>query len=223
MSSETNRWDNYLDLLKLDDARLSELADSLPRPTDEEASARTWRRVRVPGQVWIPADIRDPTGSLGNYRVYPVDISTGGLSFLHGTFVHQSCPCRATLRLPDGEQVFVEGKVVRCEHVRGRAHLISIRFDRLFDMGLLFPDVDSNPGRGTSVVAQSPLAAGAPNSLAEKATDSAAQNASEGFHLGVELKLLATRLDDVHTIAQRLRVLGLSAEKLVDREAKASL
>ncbi len=74
--------------------------------------------------------IEHPGGSVASCRVRPRSISATGIAFLHTSFIHADTPCTIHLRLVDGEQVAVSGRVVRCRCVRGTMHDVGMRFDR---------------------------------------------------------------------------------------------
>jgi hypothetical protein len=135
------RWETYADPLKLSGHSMLDLLAvraKAPRPRDE-SDRRLWRRLRVAGRLWVPAEIRGPTGAASLVRVYPIDISCGGMSFFMGMFVHRDSECVITLQLSDDEMLSVAGRVVRCELTSGRAHEVAIRFDAPFDMALVQP------------------------------------------------------------------------------------
>lgn len=57
------------------------------------------------------------------------NISRGGVSILHSSFVHLKSPCEITLNVAGGKKQDIPGKVVRCNHLEGRVHEIGIAFD----------------------------------------------------------------------------------------------
>lgn len=76
------------------------------------------------------------------YHVVPVDLSDHGLGFLHGTFLYPGSPCNVDLVTHDGERIQVDGRVVECRHIRGRIHLIGVRFLESIDVEL-FIEMDA--------------------------------------------------------------------------------
>ncbi len=68
----------------------------------------------------------------GNKVTLPVatrNISRGGISILHSSFIHNGTPVEVALQLPGGAVISSTGKVVRCSHLTGRVHEIGIKFD----------------------------------------------------------------------------------------------
>ncbi|MBL4697908.1 MAG: response regulator [Phycisphaerales bacterium] len=57
------------------------------------------------------------------------NISRGGMSILHTSFVHLKSPCEVTLKLPGGNSQIIPGKIVRCNHLQGRIHEVGIAFN----------------------------------------------------------------------------------------------
>lgn len=67
----------------------------------------------------------------GNRVTLPVatrNISRGGISILHSSFVHPGTQCEIILNIPGGSIQSVMGTVRRCSHLSGRVHEIGIQF-----------------------------------------------------------------------------------------------
>jgi hypothetical protein len=161
------RWKDFVDTLLLTDQDFFELSElrrrgertgrgRLRTPVEAEGP-REYQRVRIQGTLWIPAEIREPSGSIHQIKVYPVDICSGGMCFFADRFMHQDTMCDLTFQLPDGEVVMVMATTVRCRYIRGRAHEVGVSFDTPFDMGVLNDEV---PAKNISP-------AGAPGVLSE--------------------------------------------------------
>ena len=78
--------------------------------------------------------LADPDSGLAHYRIYPVNISRGGLSFLHGTFTYPGTPCTVLLKTTDGKEVVTSGVTIRCRCLDGRVHEVAVEFDTLVDV-----------------------------------------------------------------------------------------
>jgi hypothetical protein len=94
--------------------------------------------------MWIPAELREPGGGVTRLRVYPVNLSMKGACVIADRFVHTGVVCVITLQVAEGEAVAVQGKIVRCEMLQGRAHELGIEFDAGFDLGLILSDIASS-------------------------------------------------------------------------------
>ncbi len=68
------------------------------------------------------------------YRMMPSDISSTGISLVHGAFVYPGTPCIVTLTAIDGESTKIPGKVVRCRLITGRAHELGTKFSNAIDL-----------------------------------------------------------------------------------------
>lgn len=69
--------------------------------------------------------------SSGNRVTLPVatrNISRGGISILHSSFIHPGTQCEIVLKIPGGTTQSITGTVRRCGHVSGRVHEIGIQF-----------------------------------------------------------------------------------------------
>ena len=94
---------------------------------------RAHRRLRYRGRP-VTIVLRQPGGSVDSFAVKPHNLGPGGLSFLHGTFVHTRSVCEITLRTVDQRDVAVPGRVVRCRLIRGRVHEVGVAFYRPIDV-----------------------------------------------------------------------------------------
>lgn len=72
--------------------------------------------------------IRQPDGQSTVVRVACRNLSRGGISVLHSSFVHPGSRCALVLQHKLDGMVVVEGEVMRCQHRRGLIHELGIRF-----------------------------------------------------------------------------------------------
>ncbi|MEW6199396.1 MAG: hypothetical protein AB1601_12135 [Planctomycetota bacterium] len=159
---------------------------------------RAYRRRRYRGRP-VTIVLRQPGGSVGSLAVKPHDLGPGGLSFLHGTFVHTRSVCEVTLRTVDQRDVAVAGRVVRCRLIRGRVHEVGVAFYRPIDVRRFVPETGGSES--------DPTAHAAPPRFS-------------GRVLCVDVAA------DPHELAELLRVmageLGIDLEITHDREAAAA-
>ncbi|MBC7771854.1 MAG: PilZ domain-containing protein, partial [Pyrinomonadaceae bacterium] len=137
----TNRWESYSDPLKLDQPQFDSLVQGRVKGSSppDAGARRTWKRLRIAGRLWAPAEMQGPSGFLVQTRVYPIDISVGGMAFYTGMFVHNGTMFSLTLQMSDGIAVVVKGTCVRCGFVKGRVHEVGLQFTENFDMTLVMP------------------------------------------------------------------------------------
>lgn len=57
------------------------------------------------------------------------NLSSGGIGFLHGSFIHKGSKCLVVLIANNGEVLQVPGSIVMCRHVEGLVHEIGVQFD----------------------------------------------------------------------------------------------
>jgi CheY-like chemotaxis protein/HPt (histidine-containing phosphotransfer) domain-containing protein len=132
MESNDLRKTGYVDSLRMS-AR--EHADILNELDAHQAQAldddrRHEQRLRFSQQALLFVQIRHPGGTAGNYLVRTRNLSRTGIGFLHGSFVYTGTACTVALRSVDKAVVAVEGRVVRCNHVRGHVHEVGVHFDK---------------------------------------------------------------------------------------------
>lgn len=77
----------------------------------------------------VDLTIQHANGGKVTIPVATRNISRGGISILHASFVHLKSPCDITLKVSGGKKMVIPGKVVRCNHLEGRVHEIGIKFD----------------------------------------------------------------------------------------------
>ena len=133
-----------IDTLRQDEANLQEL---LANPGDCASSPSTKRkhtRWSMQNQKAV-VTIVDESGATKNLVVAPRNLSTGGVSFLHGGFLHIGSRCAVTMRTLKGQATPVKGTVMRCSHRKGRVHEIGVKFDEQIDPRRFFIDSGESP------------------------------------------------------------------------------
>lgn len=125
-----------IETLKLSDRDKSRLIQAVDAQSAQQAADidldRRNLRVSYAGQnVLITLENNGQTVS---YSVVPRNISRGGLAFVHGRFVYPDTPCHVALPRTDGTMQHVDGSVVRCRHVAGIVHEVSLRFEKQVDL-----------------------------------------------------------------------------------------
>lgn len=76
----------------------------------------------------------NPAGPAVRYSVVPRNLSRGGMAFVHGRFVYPDTPCQVCLPAATGRDCPLEGRVVRCRHIGGIVHEVSVCFDKPIDL-----------------------------------------------------------------------------------------
>ncbi len=128
----------YEDLLRdLDDA----CASARPRPDGR----RTQRLAFQIADVGL--SIEHAHGNAAHFLVYGRNISSRGISVLHGGYLHVGTTCHVSLERLCGDRMSVAGEVRYCRLVTGACHEIGIRFAREIDPGMLVGVGDAAAGR----------------------------------------------------------------------------
>ncbi|MCC6427023.1 MAG: response regulator [Phycisphaerales bacterium] len=115
--------------VRLDLAKLNALLDELDRRDMQNANANR-QYVRWPFRhLHIPLTIAHLGGSRATIRVACRNISCGGISVLHSSYLYPGSRVELTLPHAGGSQVPVKGILARCSHLSGVIHEIGIKFD----------------------------------------------------------------------------------------------
>ena len=69
-------------------------------------------------------------GGTSDLLVSSRNLSSGGIGFLHGAFMHMGSKCLVVLVAKNSDVVQLRGAVVMCRHVEGLVHEIGVQFDR---------------------------------------------------------------------------------------------
>lgn len=96
----------------------------------------------------VRVDIHQPGGVPTSLRYACRNLSGSGIALLHSSYIHTGTACTVYLPRPTGEMVAVEGKVVRCRHVRGNVHECGVKFKNQIKLAD-FLDIDPFMGRFT--------------------------------------------------------------------------
>lgn len=127
--SETATQNRTLRTIRLSDEQINALLDNLGSTNDKESQKRKAQRYRYRVKALVVRMQRPGFPAPVIYQVPAHDISSTGLSFLHGGYVHVGTRCTAQLITTYGTWDDVSGTVVRCAYVDGTIHDVGVRFD----------------------------------------------------------------------------------------------
>lgn len=127
--------------LRLDQRTLTALMDKLDSARAALPGARR-RYCRLPYRhADIQVTFSHPGGTNSTLILCARDISAGGLSLLHSSYVHKGTVCSVTLDRPGRSKATLAGKVVRCAQLVGLIHEVGIAFNtRVSLRDFLCPD-----------------------------------------------------------------------------------
>ncbi len=119
--------EKVIDSVRLHAQEREALLDALDKSTGGAASSsrRVTRRWRYRNRIVVAIN---QAGSVQSYFVTPRNISTTGVAFVHGGYVHPGSKIAVALRNRDEKLCAHQGRVVRCVHVQGRLHEIGVEF-----------------------------------------------------------------------------------------------
>jgi hypothetical protein len=122
-----------LKLSPSDRIRVLDRLDELERE-DAGRERRTQERFDYRPEAGLTVRIEQPGGSVSTHLVAGRNISTTGLSFLHGGFLHIGTRCTVRLIALNDESFMASGRVSRCRSVHGRVHEVGLKFDRPLEL-----------------------------------------------------------------------------------------
>src|SRR5262245_24476078 len=118
-----------LKLSPSDKLRVLDRLDELERE-DAGRERRSQERFDYRPEDGLTVRIEQPGDSVSTHVVAGRNISTMGLSFLHGGFLHIGTRCTVRLIARNDEIILTPGRVSRCHSVLGRVHEIGLKFDK---------------------------------------------------------------------------------------------
>jgi len=115
--------------LNLSTQALASFLDKLDEPEQSGDGQKNRTFVRWPWRLEaLTIRIEHPGGNSASISVACRNLSRGGISVLHNSYIHPGSQCRVLLPHPKRGLVGVAGLVVRCIHRGGVAHEVGISF-----------------------------------------------------------------------------------------------
>jgi hypothetical protein len=131
---------DQLRLSKAEFKSLMEMLNQAEAGGPKVAQRRKHKRYGLPTGWSITVELHQPGSLPAKFPGVLRDISRGGSSMLYVGFVHAGAAVKFCFRGPeDGLNLFVDGKVVRCRHVKAHIHEIGIRFATDLPIEFLVP------------------------------------------------------------------------------------
>lgn len=90
-------------------------------------------RVEVGSDIIAVVKLLPPEGRPTQFRIRCRNISSSGIGFLHGQFVHENTPCEIILINAQQHGFLLPAKVVRCRFIEKHIHEIGIAFAQPID------------------------------------------------------------------------------------------
>ncbi|MEM1013672.1 MAG: response regulator [Planctomycetota bacterium] len=128
------------------DQQLQSLLDRLDAKDAVDDGRRDRRSARATfRRSGVRITVHHPGGSSTERSVLTRDLSAGGLSFIHGGYLHIDTRCDVELGRYVGGKDSVRGIVQRCDHIAGHWHTVGVKFDRR-----IFPKLYLDPEHADS-------------------------------------------------------------------------
>lgn len=122
------------DTIRLNQREIESLLNVTERPTSSTPGSlrRRMRRWSLNGRRVVLTLAIEPSG-YRNFISSARNLSSSGISVIHGGFVHTGTRCMISLRATDGGVVTANASIVRCRHMQKHLHDLGVRFDQPID------------------------------------------------------------------------------------------
>lgn len=133
MSNRAARPSNRNNTLNLTAEQLGALMDELDEMSEGGSARRNHARLEFRKHA-IEVEVYQPSGGSVTFCVACRNLSRGGMSVVHSSYMHVGTKCRVKVHhKTEGEQ-WLRGEVAQCRHVTGRVHDVGIRFAKEIDV-----------------------------------------------------------------------------------------
>lgn len=136
--------DRLVRTIRLDDEKILQILDELDASSPEPPGVRKQQRFTYRIKALVVHIQQSPQMDPTPYLVPSRNISAGGLSFLHGGFIHTGTRCLVQLITTYGTWTNVVGKVTRCRYLKSNIHEVSIKFDQEVDPSVYCSEAITN-------------------------------------------------------------------------------
>jgi CheY-like chemotaxis protein len=124
---------DYLKSIRMNDASVRALLENMENGAQPvESSKRTEDRSPLHLSD-IPVVVTHPDGAIARFLICIRNISSGGLSFIHGSFLYPGS--KVVVQTPTiwGHVEHLAGRITNCRHVEGQVHEVGVKFDKRWD------------------------------------------------------------------------------------------
>jgi hypothetical protein len=129
LAKPINTSDELIDTLVLSEEQWRKLSEKLAEVDSSHTGQRQHPRVSYRKLAQIAVAIQLPDGQWAKYIVRSRNLSSGGIGFIHGAYVHTDSRCRIIIKNLHGRVVCLEGVVRHCQYLCGTAHDVGVQFD----------------------------------------------------------------------------------------------
>lgn len=133
MATDWSSTEGRNNTLNLSAERLSMLMDELDQMNEGPKIRRHHARLEYRKHA-IEMEVYQFSGGSVGFCVACRNISRGGLSVLHSSYMHIGTKCRVKMRHKTHGDQWLMAEVAQCRHVTGRVHDVGLRFKREIDI-----------------------------------------------------------------------------------------
>lgn len=134
MSKDPINSAGIIDMLCLSEEQWRKLAEQLDQGDEQLKDKRKQPRLPYRKLAQIAVAIKRHGGEWGKYVVRSRDLSSGGIGFIHGAYIHIGTECRVVLKDRRGQVVCLDGVVRQCKLLSGTVHDIGVQFSKPIDL-----------------------------------------------------------------------------------------
>ena len=151
--------DEVVDTLRLSPAQVNALLQHLNDSAGGDTDPGRREHIRyIFENTGAILEVHHPGGTTIAYSLNPRNLSSGGLGFIHGSYLYEGSRCTVTFIKCDGNTLRVNGVICWARHITGRAHDIGLQFDNEIDTDLLICETPRIVGFRTQHPNDKPLA-----------------------------------------------------------------
>lgn len=133
MGTDASRPSGRNNTLNLSADRLSSLMDELDALSEGSNARRNHTRLKFRRHA-IDVEVYQPSGGSVSFCVACRNLSRGGMSVVHSSYMHVGTKCRIKMHHKTQGEQWIVGEVVQCRHVTGRVHDVGLRFGKEIDI-----------------------------------------------------------------------------------------
>jgi CheY-like chemotaxis protein len=125
---------SFMDHLRLSSDQRRKLLGHLDRSPGKQLKKCRRRHPRWEYRALdIAVSVTHPGGGHSRLLVCSRNLSAGGISFLHGGYLHAGSECTVVLMRRDGVAITLAGVIRHCRYLQGTCHEAGIQFDHEID------------------------------------------------------------------------------------------
>lgn len=161
MSSGFSNNDGCTDLLRLSPNELGRLTELAKQAREDSRAApvrvndrRQSRRLHLGNAIRLVCETRRSDNRPVKHMVKCFDVSSTGIGFLHGAYVHPDTAVVLTMLSHQDAGFRMRGRIVRCRHLTRHVHEVGVKFDAPIDICAMLEMLGLDPSLADECVAK---------------------------------------------------------------------